>query len=155
VPPARLVCLLLLAAVGAVLPACATISKCHYGATAVVVLTPTGHYENTPELVAVLDAALKPLGYSAGTKLPIPDKDLYGYSVGAGLHLVPENRVDVRLDVAAGTISIYDYQNYSRSDFVTRTEEAIARGVDTSYRQRLDFKRSAEHSANCAFPLGP
>ena len=106
--------------------------------------------------MGVLDAALKPLGYSGGTKLPIPDRDLYGFSVGAGLHLVTSNRVDVRVDIAAGIIVIGDYQDYSRSEFVGRTEDSISRAVDAAYGQHLSFKRSSpEHSMSCAFPLGP
>ena len=77
-PPVRLVWLLLLTAVESTLAACATISQCHYGATAVIALPPPVPHQDTPELVTVLNAALKPLGYSGGTKLPIPDKDLYG-----------------------------------------------------------------------------
>jgi len=155
VPAVRLIWLLFLAAVESTLAACATISQCHYGATAVVALPSPVQHQDTSELVTVLDAALKPLGYSGAAKVPIPDKDLYSYSVGAGLHLVTQNRVDVWSDVVAGTISIYDYQKYSRSDFVARTEEAIRREVATAYGQQLDFKRSAERSVSCAFPLGP
>ena len=63
--------------------------------------------QDTAKLVSALDAALEPLGYSSGAKLPIEGKDLYGFS----LHSMNRTRAEVVFDTATHTISIYDYQN--------------------------------------------
>jgi len=152
VPIRRLICQLSAVASVAALPSCATITECHYSSSAALGLSST---QDTPRLVNAVGSALKPLGYSDGARLPPQDKELYGFSVGGGLHLVHQNRIDVRLDAAAHSILIYDYQEYSRSDFMNRTEEAIRRELAATYGEQVEFKRGADHSGACALPLGP
>ena len=144
---------------------------CHYGASGVMVLPSATAV--LPPLGDVLDTALKPLGFSDGTKVHIlggplghyktdPDHDYVDFTIGVPVKTwslsLPANQVMVRVEAASGMIYISDLRRdatQNESPFVKTVRESIQREVQSTYGVTMEIRKVKVTGTQCALASWP
>ena len=148
-------------------------SLCHYGASGTVVLPSDAATAVLPTLVEVVDTALKPLGFSDGTKVHVPggplghhktepDHDYVDFTIGVPAKMwslsLPENQVLVRVEAVNAVIYISDLRRDATQDessFVKTVRESIQHAVQSTYGVTTDFRKLKVTATQCMLASWP
>lgn len=144
---------LLLATICFSLAACVSGSCGHYRSSATLSEFDAVELQDKSRIINSINAAVTPLGYTAGEKLSFIEEERYDFSFGSGLF--PKNRVTVMFLPTSQTLTIFDFQDGNRSKFVANTENAVEQAIFLSYGHKITFTPVKLSPLKCALQFGP
>ena len=125
----------LLAVLGMPLGGC----SCYFRASGTLI-TPDGERLLERERVAaVVEAAVKPFGFSSGKVIPYKNQDLIDYELGGGGGF-SRDRLTVMLEPSALRIGLKDNIRSDESELARRVLEAIRTQIADSLGARIEFR---------------
>ena len=146
---------------------------CHYTAAGHVSVPAGAAAADRAPLDKVVADAVRPLGFSDGSKIHIPgyplgnhkyepDHDYVDFSIGVPAKVwsfsLPDNQLIVRVEVVSGAVWISDLRHdatQKESSFFKHVRESIRGEVRTAYGTSVDLERVQFTSAQCVLAGWP
>jgi hypothetical protein len=132
--------ILLCVAVCVLMPGCASWQACRFGVTGQLAIPEGERRLEKHRLVAEIESALQPLGFSSAHVMPKVSPELIVFSLGDGFSIA-KDRIDVGLEPDSMSIFVRDYKDVEESAKTAKVIEVIEKRVGDSFHANITFTR--------------